>query len=476
MSTPSLLVLDQGTSVTRAALYRGGRLVVESRRPVEILFPAPGRAEQDARELAATAASVLEECAAALHAGEPAALGITNQRSTLVLWDAEDGRPLGPALSWRDARASAEAERLAAAVPDLARRTGLPATAHYGAPKLAWALAHWPEARKAAEAGRLRVGPVSTWLAWKLSRGASFTIDPTNAQRLLLLDLHSLAWDAALAEAAGCPLDALPLVLPTDGYFGDAHVGGRVLPIRAMLGDQQAALLGHGPHADGEVAVHLGTGGFVLADTGSEARFVDGLLAGLALAPANAPRRYLVEGTVNSVGSAFDRLRDMGILAAGEDVDALCRQSARPLVVVPAWAGLGAPHWSSRARAAVLGWDESSTRADVVLGTVRGIAFLVADVVERLRHGGVDARRLALSGSVSRVTALAQALADATDAEARVRTNPEASLEGLAQALATAAEGQAPALSLEAGPKLAPRQSLAEERAAFREALAVVRR
>jgi glycerol kinase len=412
---------------------------------------------------------VLDEAVAELREGETAVLGITNQRSTVILWDGETGAPLGPALSWRDSRAQAEAEALANSVSDLAARTGLPSSPHYGAPKITWALEHWPEARRAADAGRLRIGPVGTWLAWKLTQGESFVVDPTNAQRMHLLDLGSLDWHPDLVEACSLPLSALPQVLPTDGHFGTARAGGRELPIRAMLGDQQAALLGLRGDAEPEpvAGVHLGTGGFVLRDTGAEARLVPGLLGGLARADANRPRRYLCEGPVNSAGSAFDRLRELGLLGAAESVDEACARASRPLTVLPAWAGLAAPWWQATARAAMSGWDESTTTADIVAGTVHGVAFLVADVVDRLREHEVAVERLELSGPVSAVDALGQAIADACVMPTAVRTNPEASLEGIAL-LAGAAEGLDPIeLTIERGHEFAPATDLAEERAAF---------
>ena len=465
----SLVVLDLGTSTVRAALFREGRLSAHARRSVDIAFPRPGHAEQDPRELWDAAREVLEETCSALSEGEPAALGITNQRSTVVAWDAESDRPFGPALSWRDSRATAQAEALAAAVPDLSRRTGLPPSPHYGAPKLAWMLAHWPAAKAAAAEGRLRVGPLSTWITWRLSRGAAFTIDPTNAQRMLLLDLARLEWDRELLAAAGLHEAALPKVLPTDGHFGDAHVAGRVLPIRTILGDQQAALLGlaAGASTAGGAGVQLGTGGFVLKDVGSECRHVPGLLAGLARADANKPRRYLVEGTVNAAGSALDRLKDLGVLREGEDIDVLCGAASAPVTVVPAWGGLGAPWWNPRARASIAGLAESSTRADVVLGTVHGIAFLIADVIDAMAAAGLEVGSLELSGPVSRIACVARSIADATQRTLHVRTNPEASLEGIAVALAEACESVAPRLSVEVGRRFEPSQDLSGERTAF---------
>ncbi len=465
----SIIALDQGTSNCRAALFRGGRLVHEARREVGLHFPAPGRAEQDPRELIEATGAVLDETVASLRDGETAVLGITNQRSTVVLWDAETGAPLGPALSWRDSRAQAEAEALANAVSDLTARTGLPSSPHYGAPKIVWALEHWPEARRAADEGRLRIGPVGTWLAWKLTQGESFVVDPTNAQRMHLLDLETLDWHPDLVEACCLPASALPQVLPTDGHFGEARVGGRKLPSRAMLGDQQAALLGlRGDDEPAPVAgVHLGTGGFVLRDTGAEAQLVPGLLGGLARADANRPRRYLCEGPVNSAGSAFDRLRDLGLLREGQSVDAACARAGRPLAVLPAWAGLAAPWWKATARAAMSGWDESTTRADIVAGTVRGVAFLIADVIDRLVESSVEVERLELSGPVSAVNALGQAIADACGMPATVRTNPEASLEGIAHLAAAAGELEGPALSIETGAEFEPETDLSEARAAF---------
>ena len=467
MNSPtSLLALDQGTSVTRAALFRDGRQVAEARRANALHFPSPGRAEQDPRELLEAASAVIAETCGAMLPGERAVLGIANQRSTVVLWDGETGRPFGPALSWRDSRASAEADAFAASVRDLAARTGLPATPHYGAPKIAWALQHWPEAKAAARAGRLRVGPVSTWLCWKLSHGECFAIDPTNAQRMLLMDLRKLDWDDELLRAAGIPASALPQVRPTDGMFGEARCGAHALPVRAMLGDQQAALAGMAVGAD-RALVQLGTGGFVLKATGSAPVFAGGLLAGIARADANRERRYVLEGPVNSAGSALDRLKDLGILRDSDDLDALVATSSSPAVVVPAWAGLAAPWWSSGARAALMGWDESTSRADIVAGTVLGIAFLTADILDFMTAAGVRVAELELSGSLSQPACMAQAIADATRLPATVRVNPEATLQGIAKVLAEATGVPPPELSVQEGRRVEPRGDLASARAAF---------
>ncbi len=466
-TSPALIALDLGTSVARAALFRDGRLLALARRELELHFPAPGRAEQDPRLLLAACADVIAEAGSHLATGEPVVMGIAHQRSTVVLWDRETGQPFGPALSWRDARASEQAQRLAKRVPDLQQRTGLPASPHYGAPKIAWALRNWPEARKAADAGRLCAATLGTFIAWKLSRGECFATDPTNAQRMLLMDLRSLDWDPDLLDAAGIPANALPQVRPTDGMFGDARVGALRLPIRAMLGDQQAALVGAGDLAPGQALVQLGTGGFVLLPAASEPTFAPGLLAGLARADANKPRSYFIEGTVNSAGSALDRLRDLGVLRDDDDLDALIASATRPAIVVPAWAGLGAPWWESSARAAVMGWDESTTRADMVAGAVRGVAFLVADILDFMSAAGLQVRELALSGSLSLLPCVSQAIADATGRPAIVRGNPEATTEGIATVLATAMGAPAPTLSLQAPRRFEPAADLSEHRSAF---------
>jgi len=468
MTRPALLVLDQGTSVSRAMLFREGRIVAQARREVALSFPLPGHAEQDASELHASALDVLEQAAAALLPGEEVALGIATQRSTVILWDAETGRPFGPALTWRDTRAQHEARSIESAVPSVAHRTGLPAFPFYGAPKIAWALANWPAARHAAVTGALRVGSVATWLLWKLTLGESFTIDATQAQRLLLLDLETLEWDPQLISACELPPSALPQVLPTDGGFGQARIGGRTIPVRAMLGDQQAALLGLPLDTrPAPTLVQLGTGGFVMRDTGSACRRIPGLLTSLARADTNRERRFLLEGPVNAAGSALDRMRDVGLLREDDDIDALCAQATAPPVMVPAWAGLAAPWQAPGARAALFGWSESTTRADILLACVRGIAFLVTDVVDAMSAAGERADRLELSGSLSKLSSVSQAIADAAARPVRVRTNPEATLEGLATALAEAVGGTPPTSSAREEALVMPRTDLSRERAAF---------
>lgn len=468
MDTPAALVgLDLGTSAVRAALWRNGRLAAQSRREIELHFPGPHRVEQDPRAILDACTACLEEACDVLRPGENAALGIAHQRSTVVLWDAESGAPFGPALSWRDARATEQASQLAARVKDVASRTGLPASPHYGAPKIAWALEHWPAARKAADSGRLRCGTLGTWLCWKLTRGESFAVDPTNAQRMLLLDVRTLAWDRDLVRASGIPESALPQVRPTDGAFGTALVSRHRLPVRAMMGDQQAALAALGDLAPHRALVQLGTGGFVLLPTGDTPAAALGLLTGIARADANRPRRYLVEGPVSSAGSALDRLGELGILREGDDLDELVSRATAPVTLVPAWAGLAAPWWEPSARAALMGWDESSTRADVVAGAVRGLAFLVADVLDFMSSAGLRVQELELSGSVARSACVAQAVADASARPVLVRGDTETTLEGILRALADATDAEAPAMPAGELRRVEPRADLSAARDAF---------
>jgi glycerol kinase len=222
--------------------------------------------------------------------------------------------------------------------------------------------------------------------------------------------------------------------------------------------------------------VHLGTGGFVLRETGPDPVAVTGLLAGIARADSGVPRRYLSEGTIPAAGSALDRLRDLGLLRAPEDVDAACAASTRPALVVPAWGGLGAPWWSPRAGAAVLEWGEGSTREDVVAGTVRGIAFLAADIVDAMIAGGLPVAELELSGSVARSRAVARAVADATGVPVAVRDDPEASIAGVASALARATGGVAPGRTRAPAERFEPAEDLTSARAAFGEARELVMR
>jgi glycerol kinase len=429
-----LLGLDQGSTHSKAILLdRKGRIVRTASSPLKTSRPRPGWVEHDPRSILNSqlnAASRLLRSVGRKNA--ISAVGIANQRSTIILWDKKTGRPLTPAISWQDLRA-AETIRTLSDHRDLIRsKTGLMLNAHYAAPKLRWILERWKGLRTRAERGGVLAGTVNTYLIWHLTKGEIHATDPANAARTLLMNLHDLSWDEELLSLFSIPREILPEIRPCSANYGTARLGGRTIPIRASIGDQQSGLLGMGAVAVGEAVVNYGTGGFFLVNTGPQAVFVPGLLASLAWTTTNE-KSYATEGTVNSVGTIFDWLVRLGYLKSAEEIDRVVKISRERITLVPALAGLGAPHWLSEARTAILGLGPSTSRADIVRAAVEGIAFLVRDIIEALRSGGrVRIKRLEAGGGGSRIESLVQSEADLTGLTIQRSETTEATARGAA--------------------------------------------
>jgi len=304
--------------------------------------------------------------------------------------------------------------------------------AHYAGPKLHWILERSKGLRARAEKGNLLAGTVNTYLIWHLTKGEVHATDPANAARTLLMNLHDLSWDGELLSLFCIPRQILPEIRPCSAEYGTARLGGRTIPIRASIGDQQSGLLGMGAVGIEEAIVNYGTGGFLLVNTGPQAVFVPGLLASLAWTTANE-KSYATEGTVNSVGTVFDWLVAQGFLKSVSEIDRVVRNSRERVTLVPALAGLGAPHWLSEARTTILGLGPSTSRADIVRAAVEGVAFLVRDIIEAMRSGGrVRIKRLEASGGGSRIESLVQAQADLTGLTIQRSETTEATARGAA--------------------------------------------
>lgn len=401
-----ILALDQGTSSSRAIVFdRHARPIASARYELRSTFPAPGRVEQDADEIWHTQLQAGREAlaAAGLAAADVAAIGITNQRETSIAWDLT-GRPLAPAIVWQDRRtADACAALRAAGLEPLVRgRTGLVLDPYFSATKMAWLLDHLVDGRVGAAAGTLRLGTVDSWLIDRLTGGRTFATDVSNASRTLLLDLGSRTWSAEQLEIFGVPAAALPEVRATDAGFGmtePTHFGAPI-PIAAAVGDQQAALFGQLCLTPGDAKNTYGTGCFLLETTGSSVPSPpDGLLATVAWqrratgagTAGSADVAYAIEGSVFVAGSAIRWLRDgLGIIADAGEVEALAASvpDTGGVVVVPAFAGLGAPHWDADARGTITGMTSGTTGAHLARATLEAIAHQVVDLVETLEHGG----------------------------------------------------------------------------------------
>jgi len=380
----ALLALDQGTSSSRALVFdRSGRLLATSQRELTQHFPQPGWVEHDAEEIWAGQLACAREALAKANV-KVAAIGITNQRETTVLWDRKTGQPLHKALVWQDRRTAPLCEQMKAQglEPLVRERTGLVLDPYFSATKLRWLLDHVPGARERAARGELAFGTIDSWLLWKLTDGNVHATDASNASRTLLFDIHRGVWDDELLAAFDIPKGLLPEVKPSAGSFGQATEFG--VPISGIAGDQQAALFGQAALAPGQAKNTYGTGCFLLMHTGTQARTSTQGLVTTRAAQADAAAQYALEGSVFVGGAVVQWLRD-GLRAIGGsgEVQALAGSvpDAGGVMFVPAFAGLGAPYWRPDARGALLGLTRGTTQAHIARAALESIAFQSAAVL-----------------------------------------------------------------------------------------------
>ena len=377
-----LLAIDQGTTGTTCLVVDDElQAVGRGYREIEQHFPEPGWVEHDAEEIwesvLAAASEALAQAQVTAH--DLAAVGITNQRETTVVWDRASGRPLQRAIVWQDRRT---ADRCRALPRELIRtRTGLVPDPYFSATKLEWILE-----RTDRPQGDLAFGTVDSWLVWKLTQGAAHVIDVTNASRTLLVDLDRLDWDDELLALFGVDRVLLPEIVPSSGVVAEASLLGATVPISGIAGDQQAALFGQGCFLAGEAKATYGTGSFVLVNVGSD---VDpppeGLLRTAAAVAPGEPPQFALEGAVLVAGAAVQWLRDgLGLISSASEAEALATEveSSEGVIFVPALTGLGSPHWDPDARGLVTGLTRGTTRAHLVRATLEAIAFQVADVLD----------------------------------------------------------------------------------------------
>ncbi|HZY87162.1 MAG TPA: glycerol kinase GlpK [Gemmataceae bacterium] len=417
-----VLALDQGTTSTRAVVYdAAGRCRGSAGRELAQHYPRPGWVEHDAEEIWASVREVVPRALAdaGLDAGALAAVGVTNQRETVVLWERDSGRPLARAIVWQDRRTADFCRERAADEPWLRERTGLVLDPYFSATKLRWLLQQDAAWRQQAEAGRLACGTIDTFLLWRLTGGRTHATDRTNASRTLLLDLRSAEWDEELCRYFEVPAALLPEVRPSAADYG-ATAGLDFLPdgvpIRGVAGDQQAALFGQCGFAPGEAKCTYGTGAFFLQHVGprpslSRHRLLTTLAAGGA-----GPPEYALEGSVFVAGAAVQWLRDgLRVLESAPAIEELAARSdpREEVLFVPGFVGLGAPHWVPEARGVLFGLTRGTTAADLGRATLEGVAFQVADLVEAAAaDSGAPLRSLRVDGGMARNAWFLQCQAD----------------------------------------------------------------
>jgi glycerol kinase len=428
MAEPLLLALDQGTTSTRAILFDGaGRALAEAGRPLQQFYPQDGWVEHDAEEIFRACVEVLREAVekAGRRIDEVTAIGLTNQRETVVVWDKATGEPIARAIVWQDRRTAQVCERLKAAgrEPEVTEVTGLLLDPYFSGTKIAWLLDHVRGARARAGRGDLLAGTIDAWVIWKLTGGRVHATDATNASRTLLFDLRAQQWSEAMCELFEVPRGILPEVRDCAGDFGetDAAILGRAVPIRGVAGDQQAALMGQGCVAPGEMKATYGTGCFMLINTGETPAPSRSRLLTTVAARVDGRTTYALEGAIFIAGAAIQWLGEgLGIAGGPQQAERLAA-SARAdhgVVLVPAFTGLGAPWWDANARGAVFGLTRDSGLAEIAQAAFDSCALQTRDLIEAMRadapeafHGQVELR---IDGGMSRSGWFSKRLADLT--------------------------------------------------------------
>ncbi len=407
-----LLALDQGTTSSRCIIFdRGGRIVSKVQREFAQIFPQDGWVEHDATEIWASQMGVAVEAMLAVGAtaADIAAIGITNQRETVVVWEKESGNPICHAIVWQCRRTAEECDRLKAsgAEDEIRARTGLLIDPYFSATKLRWILDHTPGARARAERGELLFGTIDSWLIYRLTGGRVHATDPSNAARTMLFNIHTLTWDEELLRLFDIPASMMPRVMPTSGIFGytDPRLFGGEIPIASAVGDQQAALFGQCCFEAGDVKNTYGTGGFLLMNTGDRAVTPEqGLLATVGWQIGDRVS-YVTEGSVFVCGAVIQWLRDgLGLLKHAADSERMASRvpDSAGVYLVPAFVGLGAPYWDAYARGGIQGLTRATTKDHIVRAALESMAYQTADVLHAMEsEAGFPISRLRVDGGAS---------------------------------------------------------------------------
>jgi len=406
-----ILALDQGTTSSRAILFdHAGNICAVAQKEFAQYFPEPGWVEHDPLEIWVSQATVAKEVMLklAVNAGQLAAIGITNQRETTVVWDRKTGEPVYKAIVWQDRRTAGYCDKLRAEghAEMIKNKTGLVVDAYFSGTKLKWILDHVPGARERAERGELAFGTIDSWLLWKLTAGKVHATDVSNASRTMLFNLHTLQWDDSLLDLLGIPASVLPEVKSNSEVYGYASaIGMPEVPVAGMAGDQQSALFGQMCIREGMVKNTYGTGCFMLMNTGTQAvASANNLLTTVAW-QISGVTNYALEGSVFIAGAAVQWLRDgLKIIRSSADVQALAASVPHTdgVVVVPAFSGLGAPHWNPYARGTVFGITRGTTDAHIARATLESIAYQTYDVLKAMESdSGISIAELRVDGGAT---------------------------------------------------------------------------
>ena len=418
-----IMALDAGTTSNRCILFdQEGRVRAAAQKEFPQIFPKPGWVEHDAREIWATQLGVAVEAMGKIGAtaADIAAIGITNQRETTVVWDRATGEPVYNAIVWQCRRTSAYCDELKARgyAEAIRRKTGLVVDAYFSGPKIRWILDNVPGARRRAEAGELLFGTVETWLIWLLTGGRVHVTDYSNASRTMLFNINTLDWDDELLDLMDIPRSMLPTPVPSSQVYGETDPGffGRSIPIAGAAGDQQAALFGQACFTPGQAKNTYGTGCFLLMNTGDKPVFSSSGLVTTVAWGLGSRVSYALEGSIFVAGAAIQWLRDeMRLIdsAADSEYHAGKVDDTAGCYVVPAFTGLGAPYWDQYARGAIVGLTRGVNKNHIIRATLESIAYQVSDVLEAMRaDSGIALTSLKVDGGASSNNVLMQLQAD----------------------------------------------------------------
>lgn len=416
-----IVALDQGTSSSRAIVFnRKGEAKAVCQKEFTQHFPQPGMVEHDPMEIWATEYAVMTEAVTSLGLGgaDIAAIGITNQRETTIVWDAATGKPICNAIVWQDRRTSEYCDSLKeAGLTEMIRsKTGLIIDAYFSGTKIRWILENVPGARERAERGELRFGTVDSWLVWNLTGGHEHVTDVSNASRTMLFNVHTLQWDAELLDILGVPLSMMPQVKSSSEVYGRTSLLGEDVPVSGIAGDQQAALFGQMCTEQGAVKNTYGTGCFLLMNTGEKPIVSKNNLLTTIAWKLDGRVTYALEGSIFVAGSVVQWLRDgLGIIRSSSEVEALAASvsDAGGVYMVPALTGLGAPYWDQYAKGSIHGITRGTTAAHIARAALEGIAFQTMDIVSAMeKDAGVPLGELKVDGGASRNNLLMQFQSD----------------------------------------------------------------
>ena len=436
-----ILTLDEGTTSARAVLFdKGGNAVSAAQREFKQIYPQPGFVEHDPVEIFSVQYAAVTEAITAIGASaeEIAAVGVTNQRETTIIWDKNTGEPIYNAIVWQCRRTSEMCDRLRAdGLEEYIRKTtGLRIDAYFSATKIKWMLDNVPGARDRAENGELLFGTVDTWLIWKLSGGKIHVTDRTNAARTMLYDIHSLTWDKRILEILQIPKCMLPEVRSSSEIYGNVNILGAEIPVSGIAGDQQAALFGQKCFCEGDIKNTYGTGCFLLMNTGNTAfESKNGLITTIA-ADAGDNICYALEGSVFVGGAVIQWLRDeLGLIASAAESEkaALSVPDSAGVYIVPAFAGLGAPYWDMYARGTICGLTRGSGKNHIIRACLEAIAYQTNDLITALKADtGLLINHIRADGGAAANNFLMQFQADISDVGVIRPAQTEATAAGAA--------------------------------------------